>query len=287
MSVANISGAQEVYVYQTSKKTLAVRNCLQLAVWDVFSRIHNPGGKKGKSGKDGREFPSTLRFTAIDIAGKGDNKQASFNLSPKEVRLLFFRLNRLNKPSFEWSADRLHAFKKGQDGRCPMNRLTIKRIEKDSKGEPYRSPWFVKFASGTAVPVERDNGSIMAQRGSWEADSEVSVAMSDDDYFGMLSACTRFLDLWEQAYGIPHLREGDVMCRIAQARASAVDENGCVSIGEDSARAQLIAIAFAIVEQDCQTKPVTTDFNSLVAYFSQLTGKDFSGFKLSPKKATK
>lgn len=285
MSIANPNGAQEIYVFQNNKKTLAVKNCLQLAVWDVFSRIHNPGGKKGKT-KDGKEFPSTLRFTAIEL-GNGGSKTASFNLSPKELRLLLFRLNRLRKDSFEWSADRLHAFKKGSDGRCPMNRLTIQRIAKDSKGQDYRSPWFIKFASGTAVPVERDNGSIMAERGSWKAESEISVALSDDEYYTMLSTCVRAIELWEEAYAVPHLKEGDVMCRIAQVRASAVDENGVVAITADSARAHLIAIAFAIVELDCQTKAVTTDFNSLVSYLGQITETDFSGFKLSPKKAQK
>lgn len=287
MRISNVSGAQEIYVFQNSKKTLAVKNCLQLAVWDVYSRIHNPGGKKGKA--DGEGYPSTLRFTAIELAGeKGKgSKTASFNLSPAEVRLLFFKLNRMRKDTFEWSADRLHAFRKGADGRCPMNRISIQRIPKDSKGEPYRSPWFIKLASGTATPSERDNGSIMAAKGSWKAETEITIMLSDDEYFRLLSTCVRGIEMWEMAYGVQHLREGDILASIAQAKSAAIDENGVVALKEPKAKAELIRIAFSIVDQDAQTKEVVTDYNALVDYYARLVEADYSAFKLTPKKAQK
>lgn len=289
MRVTNISGAQELYVFQNSKKTLAVRNCLQLAVWDVYTRLHNPGGKKGKDG-NGDGYPSTLRFTAIETGekekGKG-SKTASFNLTPADVRLLFFRLNRLNKPTFDWAADRLHAFKKGKDGRCPMNRISIQRIPQDAKGEPYRSPWFIKLSSGTATPSERDNGSVVAAKGSWKPDTEITIMLSDDEYFRLLSTCVRGIEMWEMAYGIPHLRSGDVLVAISQAKNSAVDENGVVAINEKQAQTTLIRIAYSIVDLDVQTKEVTTDYNNLVDYFSRLVNADYSAFRLCSKKASK
>ena len=283
--INHTSGAQEVYVFQNSKKTLAVKNGLQLAVWDVYSRIHNPGGKKGKSEKSGG-YPSTLKFTAIEKDG-ANSKIVSFNLSPTDVRLLFFKFERLRNSEFEWTADRLHAYNKSADGRCPMNRMSISRIPNNSKGEPYRSPWFIKIQNGTAIPVEMDTGSIMAKKGSWKEEVTVTVMLSDDDYFRCLSTCVRAIELWEQAYAIPHIRKGDTMVKIKQAIDSAIDADGVLAITPEKAKHTLITIASSIIELDIQTREVVKAYNNLLEYYTKLTEKDFSAFRLQTKKAQK
>ena len=93
--------------------------------------------------------------------------------------------------------------------------------------------------------------------------------------------------MWEMAYGIPHLRSGDVLVAISQAKNSAVDENGVVAINEKQAQATLIRIAYSIVDLDVQTKEVITDYNNLVDYFSRLVNADYSAFRLCSKKASK
>lgn len=285
MSIAHTTGAQELYVYQNSKKTLAVRNCLQLAVWDVYSRIHNPGGKKGKT-KDGNGYPSNLKFTAIET-GTGDSKMVSFNVAPSDIRLLLFKLERLRQPEFAWSSDRLHAFNKDNEGRCPMYRMSINRIPKDGKGEAYRSPWFIKIQEGTAIPFESDSGSIMAKKGSWSEKTSVTVMLSDDEYYRCLSTCVRGIELWEEAYAVPHIRSGDVLVRITNARETAVDKDGVLDMTADKARNTLISIACSIVELDVQTREVIKAYNDLLAYYGKLLDTDFSAFKLQAKKAQK
>lgn len=283
--INHVSGAQEIYVFQNSKKTLAVKNGLQLAIWDVYSRIHNPGGKKGKSEKSGG-YPSTLKFTAIEKDGD-NSKIVSFNLSPSDVRLLLFKLERLRSSTFEWAADRLHAYNKSGDGRCPMYRMSISRIPANSKGESYRSPWFVKIQNGTAIPIEMDTGSIMAKKGSWKEDESVTVMLTDEDYFRCLSTCVRAIELWEEAYAIPHIRKGDTLVKIKQAMDSAIDKDGVLAITPEKAKYTLITIASSIIELDVQTREVVKEYNKLLEYYARLTDKDFSAFRLQTKKAQK
>lgn len=280
-----ISGAQEIYVFQNSKKTLAVKNGLQLAIWDVYSRIHNPGGKKGKTEKSGG-YPSTLKFTAIEKE-EDNSKIVFFNLSPSDVRLLLFKLERLRSSTFEWAADRLHAYNQGSDGRCPMYRMSISRIPTNSKGEAYRSPWFVKIQNGTAIPIEMDTGSIMAKKGSWKEDESVTVMLTDEDYFRCLSTCVRAIELWEEAYAIPHIRKGDTLVKIKQAMDSAIDKDGVLAITPEKAKYTLITIASSIIELDVQTREVVKEYNKLLEYYAKLTDKDFSAFRLQSKKAQK
>lgn len=284
MEITRISGAQELYVFQNTKKTLAIRNNLRLANWNVYARIHNPGGKKGKD-KNGDGYPSTLKFTAIEVVEGGENKTVSFNVAPADIRLLYFKLNRMRKDSFEWSADRLHHFNKDKSGYCPMYRMSISRIPKDSRGNAYRSPWFIKILEGTAKPIETDLGSVMAERGSWKEAKSITIMLSDDEYFRCLSTCIRGIELWEEAYAIPHLKAGDILAQLSRAKETCIDKDGVLTITAERAKYNLISFAHSILEMDAQTKTVVKNYNELLEYYSKLTETDFSAFKLQPKKA--
>ena len=287
MQISQIPGSKELLVLQTKNMTLAIASGLCISNRNANARVHNPGGRRGKN-ENGDGYPSVLKFTIIN-KGEGGSKIANFNLAPDIVRNLFFKLNRLRSDSFDWSADRLHHFKKDKStGRCPMYRMSIQRISKDSKGEPYRSPWFIKIQEGTAVPFESDTGSVMAQKGSWEESTAVTARLSDDDYFKMLSTCVRYIELWEEAYAIPHIRSGDILIHIAQAKESAVEKDtGAISITKEQAKHNLIVIASSIIELDVQTREICKDYNELLDYYSRLLDADFSPFKLSGKKAQK
>lgn len=286
MELTHITGAQEFWVFQNSKKTLAVQNCLQLARWDVFSRIHNPGGRKGKDGK-GNGYPSVVKLTGIDTTSE-PSKMVEFNLSPAEIRLLMFKLERLRKETFEWTAERLHSFKVDKNtGRCPDLRLSVSRIPRNQKGEAYRSPWFIKFQQGTAIPEKGTNGNVWAKKGSWQEESCLTIMLSDDEYYTCLSSTIRGIELWEEAYGIPHVKAGNVLAQIARARAAVLDRDGVLVLSKEQARQALIEIAYAIVDSEVQTGTVTKAYNELVSYYGQLVEIDFSAFKLQAKKAHK
>lgn len=280
------SGAMEVFLFQNSKKTLAVRNNLQVAQWEVYSRIHNPGGKKGKNAH-GVGYPSTMKLELIDKSENASNI-LDFNLSPEELSLLLFKLERLRTANFEWSSDRLHAFNKGADGRCPMKRLSISRVPKDGSGKDFRSPWFIKVSNGTAIPEENTNGGMSAKRGSWKEEGKgVTVQLSDDKYYEFLNKTNRFIQLWEIAYGTTHIKQGDTLVEISRAWSSATDEAGAAAINKDTAKNFLISIAYHIVERDVQTTEVCAAYNELLHKLSTLTNTDFSPFSLKAKKVAK
>ena len=287
MQITQVSGSKELIVLQTKNMTLAVASGLCVSNRNANARLHNPGGRRGKD-ENGDGYPSVLKFTIIN-KGEGGSKIASFNLAPDIVRNLYFTLNRMPSDTFEWSADRLHHFKKDKKtGRCPMFRMSIQRIPKDSKGEPYRSPWIIKIQEGTAIPFESDTGSVMAKKGSWEENTAVMARLSDDDYFRLLSTSVRYIELWEEAYAVPHILSGDILMHISQAKESAVEkESGAVVVTKEQAKHNLILIASAIIESDMQTRELAKDYNELLAYYSRLLDEDFSAFKLQGKKAQK
>lgn len=110
---------------------------------------------------------------------------------------------------FYYTQDRVHSQKKGQDGFAPVQRLVIYHQTFRKDGALSNYPWTVKITNGEARVREQATGATTFEASSLRNTKEAFIQISDADMFRMMDRINRFISVWEMAFAIPLVKEGE------------------------------------------------------------------------------
>ncbi len=212
----------------TKGKFLDFRNNLILANPEDYANIQGIGGKDHAPN-------STIKAYLTEYAENGGgSKTVSFNcptwlfsviskvcldnmgtvtaapMSP--IGRLFGAQQLMQIPvstDFYKKLERVNTYKKSQDGRMvPVSVFEIYRNGYRGAGDVSRMPWTVKIQNFWAMPIQHPNGTTSYNSKQLVDKQEAYIMVSDDDMYRCAYRVNRFIELWENAYGINLIRNG-------------------------------------------------------------------------------
>lgn len=110
---------------------------------------------------------------------------------------------------FNYTQDRVHNQKKGQDGFAPVQRLVIYHQTFRKDGALSNYPWTVKITNGEARVREQATGATTFEASSLRNTKEAFIQVSDADMFRMMDRINRFISVWEMTFAASLVKEGE------------------------------------------------------------------------------
>lgn len=146
-----------------------------------------------------------LKKMAASILGKQENAIQD------ESESYLFKVE--SKTDYEYTQYRVQSKSKKNGGYVPVTVLTVKHLtfrsgQSDDKAKFSQSPWYIKIQQFDALPKEKANGTVSYIPNSVQNKQEADINLSDEEFFIMMKKVTRFIDLWEIAYGVVLVKEG-------------------------------------------------------------------------------
>ena len=214
-----------ISTYITKSNLLEFSDRMNPATVMNFANVHARGKEKDANG---RKVYSTISILATDFSsGTGDkSKRTEANISPSEARYILAKVEsgmnaRGTGTIFESSKIFGPADSKGY---ASMRILKISRQQTKKVGEneePSKYPWTVSVDNGKAIKEGAANGAAWAKSGSYVSYAKVTVNLTDQDFFCMMSEVVSYINIWEMTFGSKIIREGStiLMSRMEEAAA--------------------------------------------------------------------
>jgi hypothetical protein len=195
----------QIAVHKTDKKLLEFIDNLHLAPLRDYAAIH--AGAVRPYEKDGQRVYSVIRLVAQDYSRKGElSVRAKANIAPEEAIYIAEKLKTGIK-DFNFEAVKIFGNPDNQDY-CPMTKLWINRSETTASGETLNRPWKVDIENGKGKKAYAKNGGAYCQSGSYVLEKKVFLNFTDYEFFKLMRAVERYINVWEMVHGGKLLKEG-------------------------------------------------------------------------------
>ena len=203
----------------TVKANLGVEQLLELYE-QVKAAIQNPHGKMMVDDASG----AVLRDACAELTAVRDFVAGSNGQMP-DVQLQWLKEHVANgvqkicqvrdsiSPAggnpVDYSQVRVHAHKQGEDGKAPVQELRITRNGIRSDGSVANNPWTVRIVNAIAPVIKKQDGTVTYSPNGYQKVGDVYTMVSDGEMFRLLTACKRFIGLWENAFGLNLITAGE------------------------------------------------------------------------------
>jgi len=195
----------QIAVHKTDKKLLEFIDGLNLAPLQDYAAIH--AGAVRPYEKDGQRVYSVIRMVAQDYSRKGEpSVRAKVNIAPEEA-VYIAEMVKAGVKDFKFEAVKIFGNPDNQ-GFCPMTKLWITRSETTADGETLNRPWKVDIENGKGRKAQGKNGGAYCQSGSYILEKKVFLNFTDYEFFKLMRAVERFINLWEIANGAKQIKTG-------------------------------------------------------------------------------
>ena len=195
----------QIAVHKTDKKLLEFIDNLNPAPLQDYAAIH--AGAVRPYEKGGQRIYSVIRIVAQDYSRKGENSiRAKANISPEDA-LYFAATVKAGVMDFKFESIKIYG-NPDNHGYCPMTKLWINRSEATADGEALNRPWKVDVENGKGKKAQGKNGGAYCQSGSYVLEKKVFLNFTDYEFFKLLSAVERYINLWEIVHGTKLVKEG-------------------------------------------------------------------------------
>jgi len=195
----------QITVHKTDKKLLEFIDNLNSAPVHDYAAIH--AGVVRPYEKDGQRVYSVIRLVAQDYSRKGElSVRARANVAPEEA-VYIAEMVKAGVKDFKFEAVKIFGNPDG-GGFCPMTKLWITRNEVTSDGETLNRPWKVDIENGKGRKAQGKNGGSYCQSGSYVLEKKVFLTFTDYEFFKLICAVERYINVWEMVHGAKILREG-------------------------------------------------------------------------------
>lgn len=207
----NISN--QIAVYQTNKKLIEFLDKLNPAFPTRYAHIHG----SGDDGNGNRVY-SLIGMVLLDYSnGTGDHTiRVTANLAPEEIAYLYEQC-RQNVETIDFRRDKIFGSVEGAPERGIVTKTAFRRMSVGSDGKPRNYPWYVEVQNGSALKGRGATGGTYIQPNSYSLDATVGINLTDYDMFTLLHKVTRYIKIWEMAFGPQLLRR---MMQIRTERAA-------------------------------------------------------------------
>ena len=195
----------QIAVHKTDKKLLEFIDGLNSAPIQDYAAIH--AGAVRPYEKDGQRVYSVIRIVAQDYSRKGElSVRVKVNIAPEEA-LYIAEMVRIGVKDFKFEAVKIFG-NPDSNGYCPMTKLWITRSETTSNGETLNRPWKVDIENGKGRKAQAQNGGAYCQSGSYMLEKKVYLNFTDYEFFKLMCAVERYINIWEMAHGAKLIKDG-------------------------------------------------------------------------------
>jgi len=195
----------QIAVLKTANKLLEFIDNLNPAPVHDYAAIH--AGAVRPHEVNGQRVYSVVRIVAQDYTRKGEPSiRAKANISPEDA-LFIYNAVCTGAKEFKFEAVKIFGSPDKQ-GYCPMTKLWINRSDTTPTGETLNRPWKVDIENGKGRKASNKNGGSYCQGGSYVLDKKVFLNFTDNEFFNLLTAVRRYIDVWEITNGAKLVREG-------------------------------------------------------------------------------
>ena len=195
----------QISVHKTDKKLLEFIDNLNPAPLQDYAAIH--AGVVRPYEKDGQRVYSVIRIVAQDYSCKDEpSVRARANIAPEEAMYIAETLKSGVK-DFKFEAVKIFGNPDNQ-GFCPMTKLWITRSETTADGEILNRPWKVDIENGRGRKANGKNGGSYCQSGSYALEKKVFLNFTDYEFFKLMCAVERYINIWEIAHGAKLVKDG-------------------------------------------------------------------------------
>ena len=203
MSENRITG--QIAVHKTDKKLLEFIDGLNAAPLQDYAAVH--AGAVRPYEKDGQRVYSVIRIVAQDYSRKGElSVRARANIAPEEA-VYIAEMVKSGVKDFKFEAVKIFG-KPDNQGYCPMTKLWISRSEVTADGETLNRPWKVDIENGKGKKAQGKSGGSYCQSGTYVLEKKVFLNFTDYEFFRLMCAVERYINIWEMVHGAPLIREG-------------------------------------------------------------------------------
>ena len=195
----------QIAVHKTDKKLLEFIDNLNPAPLQDYAAIHT--GAVRPYEKDGQRIYSVIRLVAQDYSRKGEHSiRAKANIAPEDA-LYFAAMVKAGVEDFKYESVKIFGSPDPQ-GYCAMTKLWVNRNEKTADGETLTRPWRVDIENGKGIKAYGKNGGSYCQSGSYVLERKVFLNFTDYEFFKLMCAVERYINIWEIAHGAMLIQAG-------------------------------------------------------------------------------
>ena len=91
-----------------------------------------------------------------------------------------------------------------------LTQLVVNRRSFDQNGMPSNYPWYIRIVSGNAPSQKKGNGKVVYLASKMTNKQQVSVNISDEDWYRLILSVTHYIEAWEMAYAPQLIRDGEM-----------------------------------------------------------------------------
>ena len=197
----------QIAVHKTNTKLIEFIDNLNPAPTTDYASIHARAARQNEH--EGKRVYSTIRLVAQDYSRKGElSVRVRVNISPAEVFFLASAIKYGAVHGFTYESVKIYG-KPDENGYSPVTKLWVTRF-KTNEATAYKvnQPWRVDIENGRGIKAVDENGGLFCQPGTYVQEKKVFVTLSDFEFFSLIVAVERFVNLWEYAHAPTLIREG-------------------------------------------------------------------------------
>lgn len=112
----------------------------------------------------------------------------------------------------------IHAIYNDPQGYSTAQQFSISRHHFDRNGQPMKSPWRLQIVNGKGIKVTNQNGGAYMQSGSFSAQKNAFIQLSDIDLYTLLKRADSYITQWENCISASLISNGKQMLSYQQAQ---------------------------------------------------------------------
>lgn len=213
MSQNNIASDQ-ICKIQNDKKLISFHDRLRAALPTSYAQIH----AKGEFSENNHKVHSLIGVSIQDYSnGTGErNIITRFHLSPEQVQFFLTRIT-AGFQEFDWSISKIFGTPDPY-GYSTAQQFSISRHSRTSDGREMKNPWRVQIINGKGIKVQNRNGGSYMQSGSFQAEKNAFIQLTDMDLYLLLKRVDVYITEWEHCIAPPLISTGKAELANQQAQ---------------------------------------------------------------------
>lgn len=191
---------RQMSCFINNKAVIELMNKLVPAKPGTASHLHMASGDKGDS--EGYYPVSRIGINLVDYA-KDKSVFVQENLSPSQLKELYYEaILKRNDYAFSGNGQKIFGAP-DEKGYSVVRSIQISRqgayMDKRTNQMVHKNyPWTIKVQNGKGIKESnRSTGGTSIKRGSFICEKEVSINMTDGDFFALVNEAVTYMTAWE------------------------------------------------------------------------------------------
>jgi len=190
----------QISIYMNNKAVLELMNKLRLNQAGNGSYMH-------ALKDENNEYSSCIGINAVDYQSK-KSVFVTDNLSISHIMELYEE-SKIKRKDFKMSTVKIFG-NADKEGLSIARKLNIERqgsFVKEGKTIIKDYPWKVNMQNGRGIKLTGKKGEISMKQNSFTKEKEVTVNLSDSDFFALLLPVVTYIRAWEQSHAVEFVKE--------------------------------------------------------------------------------